>query len=385
MSRFTNTALLATLIVGQLAGSPLTSAVPNVELKRVPGNGIQPQVAASDDGTIHLIYFQGDPLGGDLFYVHSADGETFSTPIRVNSVSGTAIAAGNIRGGRITTGRRGSVYVTWNGSQTATRANGGRTPMLYTRLNNTRTAFEPERNLIQSAYGIDGGGGIAADQAGRVFVFWHAPASPSEGEQARRVWMTRSQDDGHTFEPERVAWREPTGACACCSLSAFADRSGHLFVLFRSAHEMVHRDMYLLVSENHGNTFTGSAISPWTVGYCVMSTESFTTGSNGLLAAWETEKQVHFGRIGEDHTQVSDSVVLGGANQKYPSLAENRQGFTLLAWTEGMGWKRGGSLHWQLLNRSGQSVGGVGSAEGVPVWSLVASYARSDGSFVVFY
>lgn len=385
MCWFTKAALLSTLTAGLLAGASSATPVPGILLKRVPENGIQPQVAVSDDGTIHLLYFKGDPLGGDLFYTHSKDGEIFATPIRVNSASRTAIAVGNIRGGRITTGRRGSIYVTWNGSQTATRSNGGRTPMLYTRLNKARTAFEPERNLIQSAYGIDGGGAITADRAGRVFVFWHAPASAGEGEQSRRVWMTRSQDDGLTFEAERVAWKEPTGVCGCCSLNAFADGLGNLFVLFRAAHEMVHRDMYLLKSQDHGNTFRGSDVSPWTVGYCVMSTEAFARGSNGLLAAWETEKRVHFGRIPEDHTQLSDSVSVVGTNQKYPSLAESRQGTTLLAWTEGMGWKRGGSLHWQLFNRSGQFVGEAGSTDGVPVWSLVASYARADGSFVIFY
>ena len=116
--------------------------------------------------------------------------------------------------------------------------------------------------MIHSAYGLDGGGGIAADEAGRVFVFWHAPVPGGDGEQSRRVWMARSRDDRETFEPERVAWPEPTGACGCCSLNAFADPSGRLFVLFRSAHEIVHRDMYLLRSDDNGNTFTGWNISP---------------------------------------------------------------------------------------------------------------------------
>ena len=381
----TKAVLFSLLIFGALARSPLPSAMPRVELKRVPENGIQPQVAASSDGTIHLVYFKGDALGGDLFYTHSSDGERYSKSIRVNSVQGTAIATGNIRGARIATGRRGAVYVTWNGSQSAARSNGGRTPMLYTRLNKAHTAFEPERNLIQSAYGIDGGGGIAADQAGRVFVFWHSPGSESEGEQARRVWMTRSENDGQTFETERVAWNEPTGVCGCCSLNTVADETGRLYVLFRSAREMVHRDMYLLKSDDHGNTFTGLSISPWTVGYCVMSTEAFAMGSDGVLAAWETETQIRFGHLTKDGTKASESQALAGNNQKYPSLAENRRGFTLVSWTERMGWKHGGSLHWQLLDRLSHQVGEAGAADGVPVWSFLASYARRNGTFVLFY
>ncbi len=364
------------------------NANPRVELKRVPDGGIQPQVAADADGTLHLVYYQGDPAGGDLIYRRSTDGgSTFSAALRVNSVPGSAVAIGNIRGARLAVGGKGQVHVAWNGSQNAARGNSGRAPMLYARLNAAGTAFEPERNLIQLAYGVDGGGGVAADRDGRVYVFWHAPMPGKEGEEFRRVWMARSQDSGKTFEPERIAWNEPTGACGCCSLDAFADGQGAVHVLFRAAHEAVHRDMYLLVSKDHGNTFSGSDVSKWDVGYCVMSSESFIQAPDGaVLAAWETEKQVHFGRLAASGLELRESVLGNvGKNRKYPSLAVNSLGNTLLAWTEGMGWKRGGSLQWQLFDKSGKPIDSPGQAEGVPVWSVVAAFARPDGTFVLFY
>jgi hypothetical protein len=206
-------------------------------------------------------------------------------------------ASGNIRGPRIGVGRLGNVYVVWNGSAKLGNPALGRSPMVFSRLNETRTAFEPERNLIHTAYGIDGGGGIAADQQGRVYVFWHAPIPGKQGEEFQRVWMARSEDDGRLFAPERIAWDQSVGACGCCSLNAFADGAGRIYVLFRSAQEMVHRDMYLLESKHHGTIFQGSDISKWTLDYCAMSSEAFATGSAGTFAAWETEKQVHFGRV----------------------------------------------------------------------------------------
>ncbi|MFL6450869.1 MAG: sialidase family protein [Bryobacteraceae bacterium] len=358
---------------------------PQVELKRVPDAGIQPQVAVDQNGTIHLVYFKGDPSQGDLFYARSNDGEQFSDPIRVNSVPGTAIAIGNIRAARIAVGRRGNVYVAWNSSPKLGNPALGRSPMLFSKLDESRTIFEPERNLIHTAYGIDGGAGIAADQQGWVYVFWHAPIPGKEGEEFRRVWMARSEDDGRSFEPERIAWDQPTGACSCCSLNAFADRAGRIYVLFRSAQEMVHRDMYLLESTDRGSTFKGSDISKWNLSYCAMSSEAFVGGPAEQFAAWETEKQVRFGRIDPTDATVSDSPVsLGGANQKYPSLALNRDGLLLVSWTEGMGWKRGGSVHWQIFNE-GKRIGNTGSADGVPAWSLVAVYARRTGNFVVLY
>jgi hypothetical protein len=369
-----------------IAAFPLLSSSPRVELKRVPDDGIQPQTAVDQDGTVHLVYFKGDPAEGDLFYARSKDGASFSNPIRVNSVSGTAVALGNIRGARIAVGRRGCVYIVWNGSRKTGDPVAGRNPMLYTRLNEASTAFEPERNLIHNAYGLDGGGGVAADQQGRVYVFWHAPIPGKKGEEFRRVWMTRSEDDGKTFPPERVAWDEPTGACGCCSLNAYAGPAGTVYVLFRSAQEKVHRDMYLLESKDYGATFRGSEISKWNVGYCVMSSEAFAGGANGIFAAWETEKQVHLGSIKPSTGSASDSTVSNaGTNAKYPSLSINQDGFLLVSWTERMSYKLSGSIHWQVFDRKGQSLGEASGGDRVTASSLAAAYPQKNGSFTIIY
>lgn len=375
---------LGLLVCGLVSiGSSQGAAAPKVQALRVPDGGIQPQVAVDREGTVHLVYFKGDPAAGDLYYAQSKDGLRFSNPIRVNSVAGSAVALGNIRGARLALGRRGLVYVVWNGS--AKGMNPGHVPMLYARLMPGRDHFEPQRNLIQKAYGVDGGGAVAADRQGDVYVVWHAPLPGHQGEAARRVWVAKSSDDGKTFRPEQVAWNEPTGACGCCSLDAYADASGKLYILYRSATNVVHRDMYLLVSADHGSTFTGKDISKWNVGACVMSSEAFTQGAPGVLAAWETEKRIHFGFVQPNDT-VRDSVAPDdGKTQKYPALASGSNGSFLVAWTEGMGWKRGGSADWQVLDRAGQAVGQVGKAEGVPAWSLVAAYPRRNGSFVVLY
>ena len=350
------------------------------------GRIIQPEVAVDGEGTVHLVYFEGDPSQGDLFYAKSKDGLHFSDPIRVNSVPGTAVAIGNIRGARIAVGRRGNVYVVWNASSKLGNPALGRSPMLFSRLNASRTAFEPERNLIHTAYGIDGGGGIAADQQGRVDVFWHAPVPGRQGEEFRHVWVTRSDDDGKSFAPEKIAWDQPTGACGCCSLDAYADRVRRVYVLFRSAKEVVHRDVYLLESTDHGGSFHGSDISKWNLSYCAMSSEAFTSGRAGIFGAWETEKQVHFGSIDSKTGNASDVAVSNdSANQKYPALALNRDGLLLVSWTEGMGWKRGGSVHWQLFDAAGKRIGNPGSADGVPAWSLVAVYPERNGNFLVLY
>lgn len=358
--------LLAAALTAGLAG--------HVDVQRVPANGIQPLTAVAPDGVVHLVYYTGDDGHGDLYYVHSQS-SGWSAPLRVNSVPGSAIAVGSIRGARLALSPDGTIHVAWNFSQRPSA-------MIYTRLLPGAKAFDPERDVSGPNPAIDGGGALAADSHGNVYVFWHAPLPNTQGEANRRVWLARSRDNGATFEKPRVAWDSPVGACGCCGMNAYA-YNGAVYVLFRSATEMVHRDMYLLTSRDSGATFTGRKAAEWNVGYCVMSSSAFAASPSGVEAAWETERQVYFAPAS---LSTSPTPAPGpGGDRRYPALARNAQGETLLAWTEGMGWKKGGSLAWQLFDPSGHPEGPEGHAPAVPVWSFPAAIARPNGSFVIYY
>ena len=70
-----------------------------VTLVRTPEGGIQPQAAVDSRGTVHLIYYKGGNMKGDVFHVRQPPGQTeFSKPIQVNTRPGSAMAAGTIRG-----------------------------------------------------------------------------------------------------------------------------------------------------------------------------------------------------------------------------------------------------------------------------------------------
>ncbi len=192
------------------------SAGADVKVLATPDGGIQPQATIDDRGAIHLVYFKGDPAGGDLFYCRLEPGaEPFSTPVRVNSQPGAAIAIGTIRGGQIAIGRGGRIHVAWNGSNGARPRNpAGSNPMLYTRSildpGGKGTTFEPQRNLMQQTSALDGGGTIAADRAGNVYVAWHGRTEDAgPGEAGRRMWVVRSKDDGATFSAEEPALDAP--------------------------------------------------------------------------------------------------------------------------------------------------------------------------------
>lgn len=383
----------AAVLFGLLCWLPATAAgaeqPKKVTLLRVPGRGIQPQVVVDGKGIVHLIYFRGQPGNGDIFYSSSRDnGKTFARPLRVNSQPGSAIAIGNIRGAHLAIGKNGRPHVAWNGSGKAQPKGSGKypAPMLYSRLNDAGTAFEPQRNLIRTESVLDGGGSVAADADGNVYVVWHSPAPGDQGEEKRRVWVVRSTDEGKTFGRAQAVNDKTTGVCGCCGLRAFTDRKGALFVLYRSANGGTNRDTYLLRSGKPGGGFNSDKIDPWKVDICPMSSYGFAEGAAGVVGAWESNFQVFFTRVNSTGKR-SETVPAPGAGKgrKHPAVAVNAQGETILVWTEGMGWSRGGSLAWQVFDKDGSPTADRGRADGVPVWSLVAVFARPDGGFTIVY
>jgi len=372
-------ALVSAIVTGY--GRPLQAESPRVTLRRLPQGGLQPQVAATADGIIHLVYFLGEPRRGDLFYARSHDkGTTFSQPVRVNTTPGSAIATGTIRGAQIAVGSGGRVHVVWNASDG--------TAMFYARANEAGTAFEPQRNLIRRTSGIDGGGGLAVGPGGNVYVSWHASErDAAPGEAGRRVWVARSEDEGRTFATERPAWDEPTGACGCCGMAFSADGRGNVFALYRSARELVHRDIYLLASPDQGRSYRGTLLSPWETSSCPMSSMAFAEGPSGAIAAWETAGEVRFTRVAADGPSASPAISPPGdaRNRKHPRLAVNRSGHLLLVWTEGTAWARGGSLAWRLFGPDGRALAESGERADLPAWSFGAAAAQADGTFTVFY
>jgi hypothetical protein len=365
--------------------------VDRVTILETPDGGIQPQAAIDDRGVIHLLDFQGEPAGGDLFYTRrEPDADRFATPVRVNSQPGSAIAIGTIRGGQIALGRGGRIHIVWNGSNRALPKNPfGGSPMLYARSNERGTAFEPQRNLMQQTSALDGGGTIAADRQGNIYVAWHARTEDSgPGESGRRMWLARSKDDGATFGAEQPALERNTGACGCCGTRALADHRGTVYVLYRAATEGVERDIYLLTSDDHGGHFQGVSIHPWKVNGCPMSSASLAETGAGVLAAWETQGQVFFCRVDPKSHETSPPIAPAGSrgNRKHPAVAGNTQGETILVWAEGTGWQKGGSLVWQVFDRSGRPIGAEGRIEnGVPVWGLASVVARPDGGFTIIH
>jgi hypothetical protein len=278
------------------------------------------------------------------------------------------------------------------GSQDAEpKGPGGATPLLYARLNDAGDAFEPQRNLITFATGLDGGGSVTADpDSDQVAIAWHAPRVGQKGEENRSVFYAYSTDGGKTFERERDALYKTTGTCGCCGMRAIL-MPGTLYFLYRGVGEDA-RSMLLggMITALDAGIGT-QELDPWPTKTCPMSTASLARSGDRLLGAWETDGQVRWAIVATPPDGVVGRPKLisapgTGRNRKHPTLAVDKAGHVLLGWSEGTGWKKGGSVAWQVFGTDLQPIAGAnGTAENLPIWSLPTAVATGEGSFLLVY
>jgi hypothetical protein len=357
---------------------------------RTPHSGIQPRAAVDSHGRIHLLYYTGAPDGGDLLYVRSDDaGKTFGAPLAVNHRPKSAVAIGTIRGAQLAIGKNGRVHVAWNGTPPPApkHEQAGPEPMLYSRLDDAGRAFETERDVIAHHHGLDGGGSVAADEAGNVWVVWHAP-DEGDDEANRRVWVRHSSDEGRTFSDESAADEAGSGVCPCCALGTVALDDGGLAILYRRAKNEVDRDTVLLRCSSSTSEFVSRVLDPWRVPACVMSTYSLSRARAAALGAWETEGEIHFADLGGEVAILAAPRAdpASKTGRKHPSITRNASGVTLLAWIEGSSWGEGGTLAWQLFDAKGAPLAEASRREEpLGPWSLVQALSLPSGSFVLLY
>jgi hypothetical protein len=366
-----------------------------VQVLRVPDGGLKPSVAMDERGTVHLAYFKGKPDGGDIYYVISNDeGRTFSPAKRVNSQPASVQGTSSIRGPQLALGRGNRPHIVWIGAASAEprlemegelkKQKFANTPLLYSRANDDRSGFEPQRNVVTRTCNLDGNS-VAADHDAHVYVTWHGSLlDDPKDEPHRAVWVAISADDGRTFAQEKNALPTPTGACGCCTLNARVDAQGALAIIYRIASDTQTRDEHLLLSRDHGRTFTNTKLDTWKLPNCPMSSAALLPTGTTLLAAWENAGKIRATPVG---SKLPDAWAVSGdsTSAKTPAMAVNGRGEVLFVWTEGTGWGRGGSAVWRVFNNAGEPLGDAARADGVPAHGWVAAFTRSDGSFAVVF
>jgi hypothetical protein len=177
---------------------------------------------------VHVVYFKGESLHGDLFRNLDRTG-ALSRPVPVNSRPGSAVAAGTMRGAHIAIGRNdrctshGSGPIARGGRRKrhhagALHSNVGRRATLRGRAQ--RASIHRFWTAVRSLpIALDGVRDVARRPTGMA------------GEAGRNVWITESHDDGQTFGRERLPprrrpahagaavwarWPTAQARCSCC-------------------------------------------------------------------------------------------------------------------------------------------------------------------------
>jgi hypothetical protein len=170
-------------------------------------------------------------------------------------------------------------------------------------------------------------------------------------------------------------------------MAGLTDREGNLYLMYRSAREIVHRDMYLLVSRDKGKNFEAADLQAWDIGACPMSTSSLYDCDGRVMAAWETNKQVYFAALDPSGRAPAKVIPAPGTgdNRKHPALAMNERGNVLLAWTEGTGWKKGGTLHWTDMRLKGGEItqSEPGTPSPIAAWNAPAALSVQNRFVII--
>lgn len=256
------------------------------------------------------------------------------------------------------------------------------TRIFYTRREPGGATFEPQRTLWQEEDGsFEASPAVAAGNGGGVYVFWHAGGREDAD---RAVHMTASHDGGDTFGPVRRVSQAAEGACGCCNMAALAGGSGAVHVSYRSARENIRRDQRLLVSGDAGRTFEDRPIDEWELGACPVTTTTLSPAPGAPRVAWETDGRVYYAPVDRLDAPVEPE---GAARfrRKNPVVAVNSRGDTLLAWGDAPGLRAGGTLHWRLFDAGGRPIGEQGDGATVPSGSAPTAIVKPDDSFLLLF
>jgi len=352
------------------------SCAEDVVTLRMPEGGRLPRATVDSEGTVHLVYVEGDADAANLSYVTLLSGDVvWSEPQEVNRATNSVAGTGPIDGGQLALGPDDRLHVVWLETNPA--------GFFYARGLPDRSGFEMPRNLWagaeETAGVVEASPTVTVDTRGQVFVFWHAGAM----EDARRsVYLTVSRDGGTTFEPVRRVSPSTEGACACCAVAAVTGADDGVYVSYRGAGDNVRRGQRLLTSTDSGRQFSDRLVQPWSLQACPVSTTTVSSGSGTVKVAWETQGQVYVAHVDRPETAVSPA---GSARfrRKNPVVAVNARGAALLAWGDGPGFSFGGTLHWQVFDADGQAMGEPGT--GPALEGSFAAVVVVDDRFVVIH
>jgi hypothetical protein len=303
------------------------------------GDGnFNPFVAADGQGGFYLAFIQRSNGASNVMLRRSADGRTFSDPLRVNDRPGDATVR-NENPPKVSVGLQDDVYVCWANETAkwkgdirfARSTDGGKSFLPAITLNSDAGA--PTGHAFQS---------IAVDRLGRIFVTWIDERAKRASDRGAELWLTTSEDRGKSFSRDR---RILSDVCECCRTNIQIDSGGRLFLSYRTvpATGAMYRDIVVARSTDGGVSFKTTTVSGdgWNINACPVTGPALCVDARDQVhVVWFTgggEKPGLYYAMSEDRGQSYSARRLLDPDQrlgKHAQVVAHIDGTILVAWDD---------------------------------------------------
>ena len=342
-----------------------------------------PDIAVDDNGTVHVLWINNDN-NKNLFYANSTDhGNTFSTPIQINTVSGHV--SDIMYSGPKIAEFGGILHAIWADS----RHGYDETNIYYSQSTDGGTTWTEEAPIGDvSSFNLYPE--ITTSEAGKIHVIYF--------QYNRRflsfehIYHIASSDTGQTFSDDEIV-NNYSGAipCECCPADILILNDGTKMVGFRNDDSDV-RDMFASFSgdnDTEWGSLTRMSFDQFIIDYCPSSGPGMSRLNENVALSY----MVAVNNIPKVYLKVShdDAVVFGDSILVDPNAADDvRQDHPYTAITNGnwihMIWEdqRGGNdIYYGGMNVSSSALSNlqVLNDDGQDVTQR-APRMDDDGSFV---
>jgi hypothetical protein len=256
----------------------------------VIANGQMPDITKDKQGTLHLVYGNGD----SIMYTHSSDkGKSFSRPALVAILPKLFSFA--MRGPQISVNKKGVII-------TACNTNGD----IYSYYKQNGAWKQGARINDADTAAKEGLMALGADNE-NAFAVWLDVRN--NGGKGQRLFGAVSSDGGRSWSKNQLVYASPDkSVCECCKPSAVMD-GNHVYVMFRNWLDG-NRDLYVIRSNDSGATFGAAnklGTGSWKLNGCPMDGGGLAVSSDGAVqTVWRRASKIYASTPGTPEKEIGE-------------------------------------------------------------------------------